>query len=161
MIVGSDLLLPVAPLGVLPLVAGLSGADTVQWVTTVLMTVVGSAAFWGYMKDRKVAKARGTVAASTVEIQVEGARVQNLEQRFGFAQKAWDEERVSFERRIKGLEEELAAERKERAEEERVSQEQVRKLEARVIGMQRELTEVTSELSALRRMGEKKKPEPT
>jgi chromosome segregation ATPase len=153
MTVGSDLLLPL-PLA-LPLMASLSGLDVAQWGATGLMTVIGSAAFWGYWKDRKVAKARGTVATSTVEIQVEGARVQNLEQRFAFAQKAWDEERTSFERRIKDLEEQLSAERTERSEEERLSQEKIQKLEARVLGMQRELDEVMDEVSALRRVREK------
>lgn len=131
----------------------MSGADLAQWGATAAMAVFGSAAFWSYWKDRRTSKARGTVAAATVEIQVEGARVQNLEQRFGFAQKAWSEERASFERRIQHLEEELADERRERSEDETRHAEKVLLLEARVRGMQRELQELTTELAALRGPG--------
>lgn len=126
--------------------AGLSGADAAQWGATLLMTLVGSGAAWGYLRDRKVAKARGTVAASTVEIQVEGHRVQNLEQRFAFAQKAWDEERESFERRIAQLERELEEEREDAAEKQR----HILALEERVRAMQSELGNLTDELASLR-----------
>lgn len=128
----------------------MSGADVAQWVATCVVAVGGSAAFWGYWKDRRKSKAEGTVATATVEIQIEASRVANLEQRFGFAQKAWDEERESLTRRIKHLEDDLVEERRERAAEEAAHEEKRGLLEARVQGMQRELTEVTEELAALR-----------
>jgi chromosome segregation ATPase len=135
-------------------------ADIAQWGATVIMAVIGSAAFWSYWKDRKKSKAEGTVASATVEIQVEAHRVANLEQRFAFAQSAWDEERGSLLRRIEHLEELLDTERKERSEDEKASHEKIRTLEARVLGMQRELNEVTVELATLRRMREKKPDQP-
>jgi chromosome segregation ATPase len=135
-------------------------ADIAQWGATVIMAVIGSAAFWSYWKDRKKSKAEGTVASATVEIQVEAHRVANLEQRFAFAQSAWDEERGSLLRRIEHLEELLDTERKERSEDEKASHEKIRTLEARVFGMQRELNEVTVELATLRRMREKKPDQP-
>lgn len=132
------------------------GGDAAQWAA-ILAAVFGTA-FWGYWRDRKKSKAEGTVAGATVEIQVEAHRVANLEQRFAFAQSAWDEERGSLQRRILHLEELLETERKERVEDEKASHEKIRLLEARVLGMQRELTEVTDELAGLRRMREKKQP---
>ena len=131
-------------------------ADLAQWGATLAMALIGSAAFWGYWKDRKKSKAEGTVAGATVEIQVEAHRVANLEQRFAFAQSAWDEERGSLQRRISHLEELLETERRERVEDETASHEKIRTLEARVLGMQRELHEVTDELAGLRRLREKK-----
>jgi chromosome segregation ATPase len=135
-------------------------ADIAQWGATVIMAVIGSAAFWSYWKDRKKSKAEGTVASATVEIQVEAHRVANLEQRFAFAQSAWDEERGSLLRRIEHLEDLLETERRERSEDEKASHEKIRTLEARVLGMQRELNEVTVELATLRRMREKKPDQP-
>lgn len=125
--------------------------DLAQWIATVLIGVVGSSAAWGYFRDRRKSKAEGTVAAATVEIQVEGARVQNLEQRFAFAQRAWDDERESLHRQLDQLRAELAEERRERAAEELRHDEKVGLLEARVQGMARELAEVTDELAELRR----------
>lgn len=134
----------------------MSGADVAQWVATIVIGVVGSAAFWGYLKDRKVSKAKGDVAVATVEIQVEAQRVQNLESRFALSEQAWDSERASLNRRIGELETQLQTERQERAEDEREAHEKVAQLESRVRGMQRELTEVTEELATMRRMREKK-----
>lgn len=135
----------------------MSGADLTQWAATLLVAAISSAAFWGYVKDRRKSRAEGSVAAATVEIQVEATRVQLLEQRFAFAQKAWDEERASLTRRITSCEGDLVKERDERSEDERLANEKIRTLEARVRGMQRELGEVTDEIAGLRRMGEKKK----
>lgn len=119
-------------------------------LATALIVAVGSSAGWGYVRDRRKSKAEGTVAAATVEIQVEGARVQNLEQRFAFAQAAWDEERASLTRRIEHLEDDLDTERRERSEDETLHHEKVGLLEQRVRGMARELAEVTDELAELR-----------
>lgn len=136
------------------LVTMAAGVD-MQGLATALIVAVTSSAAWGYFKDRRKSKAEGTVAAATVEIQVEGARVQNLEQRFGFAQTAWNEERASFERRIRVLEDELNQERSERSAEKAEHEEKVGLLEMRVQGMRRELQELIDELAVLRGSGSK------
>lgn len=132
--------------------------------------VLASAAFWSYWRDRRKARAEGDVATATVEIQVEAKRVANLEQRFAFAQAAWDEERESLQRlraedrdamqkRIDHCEDLLEKERRERAEEEQQAQEQIKLLEARLRGVQREVSELTDQITALRRVRERKDPE--
>lgn len=121
-----------------------------SWIATAVIALFSSAAFWSYWKDRPKNKADGQVATATVEIQVEAHRVQNLEQRFAFAQSAWDEERLSLNRRIGLLEAELGEERHEREQEKLRHEEKVLLLEARVKGMQRELQELTDEIAQLR-----------
>lgn len=111
----------------------MTSLDVVQSVASFLLVLVGSAAFWGYWKDRKKSSAEGVVAQATVEIQIEASRVANLEQRFGFAQRAWDDERASLHRQVDRLERELV---EERAERERLT---------------RELAAVTAEVAELRR----------
>lgn len=123
--------------------------DLQTLASTLILAVAGSAG-WGYFKDRRKSKAEGQVATATVEIQVEAARVQGLEQRFAFAQRAWDEERESLTRRIGTLERDLAEERHERDAEKTLHEEKVGLLEERVRGMQRMLNEVTEELATLR-----------
>lgn len=78
-----------------------------QWGVTVVVSIFGGGAVWGYWKDRRADKAKGKVAEATVELQVDAARMENLEKRFKFAEKAWDEERKSLERQIERLEHEL------------------------------------------------------
>lgn len=128
----------------------MSTTENVQAAASILLAVGGGGAILAYFKDRRKAKAEGLVASATVEIQVEAARVQNLEQQFGFARQAWSEERASFERRIMHIEEELADERRERSEEKVAHEEKVGLLETRVRGMQNELSELTDELASLR-----------
>lgn len=128
----------------------MSGADLAQWVATILVGIVGSSAAWGYLKDRRKARAEGDVATQTVEIEVEARRVANLEQRFGFAQRAWDDERESMTRRIVSLERDLAAERRDRAGDEQRHEEAVRRIRDRVASLTDELAAVTAELSTIR-----------
>lgn len=125
-------------------------ADAAQWLATSAIAVFGSAAFWGYWKDRRKSRAAGAVAAATVEVQVDSQRLSGLEQRFAFAQRAWDQERESLHRQIDLVKDELAEEKRERAEERREHEGQVRQLEERIGGITRELADVTHELAALR-----------
>jgi hypothetical protein len=135
----------------------MTAGDLIQSAATGLFGVVASAAFWGYWKDRRSAKAQGDVAAATVEIQVEAQGLVNAEKRFALAESAWNEERISLQRendRLTGL---LATERAERAAAEMAAEEKIKRLEARLHGMQRELTELTDEIAAFRRMREKRR----
>lgn len=124
----------------------MSGVDVVQSAASVAIVLFGSAAFWGYWKDRRKTRAEGAVATATVEIQIEASRVANLEQRFAFAQRAWDDERASLTRRIVHLEDELAEERRDHLEDKLRHEDQVRTIEERVSKLTEELGAVTTEL---------------
>jgi chromosome segregation ATPase len=120
------------------------------YMTQAALVLFSAGAFWGYVKERRVNKAKGAVATATVELQIDNTRMQNLEQRLGLAQKAWDQERESFQRRIAHLEDELANERAEAAEEKMRHDQQLSELEGRLGVMQRELSDLYRELTELR-----------
>jgi chromosome segregation ATPase len=115
-------------------------------VLTGVMGLLGGGAFWGYWKDRKKSRAEGSVAVQTVELQIDSHRMQNLEQRFDLANKAWDEERESFQRRIEHLEQDLATARLELEKKES----KILELEGKVQSIQRDLLDVTRELAGMR-----------
>lgn len=105
-------------------------------VITLVVGVLSATAFWKYWSERKKTGAEGKVAEATIELNVDMTRMQNLEERFGLTQKAWDEERASFERRLTAAENALAEEKKECGE-------NIEKLERHV----RELTTAVVKLS--------------
>jgi len=113
----------------------------------VLVTLVGGKSGWDYLRDRRKAKAEGSVASATVELQIDAKRLENAESRLELTQKAWDEERLSFERRINRLEAEL---QEERLEGERKDQ-KILELERTVSSIQNQLLDVSRELADLRR----------
>lgn len=106
----------------------------------------GVAAVLAYLKERQKAHADGAVAMQTIELQVDHTRMQNLEQRFALAERAWDEERESLTRRVG------AAEAREAALETALMERdaKIRQLESRVARVQSELEAVTRELAGLR-----------
>lgn len=114
---------------------------------TVLVALVGGKSGWDYFRDRRTSKAEGAVASATVELQIDAKRLENAEARLDFTQKAWDEERLSFERRIERLEAEL---QEERLEGERKDQ-KILDLERTVSSIQSQLLDVSRELADLRR----------
>lgn len=120
--------------------------DVVKIVLAFVMGAGGLGAVLAYLKDRRLNNAKGEVAVQTVELQVDFTRMQNLESRFAMAERAWDEERASLERRV------AAAEAREAALERAVAQRdaKIRELEERVSRVQNELIEVTRELADLR-----------
>lgn len=128
----------------------MSAGEIATLVAQVALVVGGGGAFWAYWRERKVNKAKGTVATATVELQIDQSRMQNLEQRFALAEKAWDGERASFQRRIDALEQDLADERREAVEEKERHDTQLRALEDRVAAMQHELAELYQELGRAR-----------
>lgn len=131
--------------------------DVVSLVLSLILTVGGSAAFWAYWKDRKKARADGIVANATIELQVDHSRMQNLEQRFALSEKAWDEERESWQNRLENVELELAAEKRRHKEtEERLStdiqsrDDMIVGLQARMMQFHNEVEDLMTELEALR-----------
>lgn len=120
--------------------------DVVKTAIGALLGAGGLGALLAYFKDRRKSKADGDVAVQTVELQVDHSRMQNLEQRFALAERAWDEERESLSRRV------AAAEAREAALEQALAERdaKIRELEARVGRVQNELIEVTRELADLR-----------
>lgn len=120
--------------------------DAVKTAIGALLGAGGLGALLAYFKDRRKSKADGDVAVQTVELQVDHSRMQNLEQRFALAERAWDEERESLSRRV------AAAEAREAALEQALAERdaKIRELEARVGRVQNELIEVTRELADLR-----------
>ena len=116
-------------------------------VVTIAVTLLGGKSLWDYLRDRRKSKAEGTVAAATVELQIDAAKLANAEARLALTEKAWDEERLSFERRIDRLEAELAEERLESEKKDR----KILELEGRVGEIQNQLLDVTRELADLRR----------
>jgi predicted nucleic acid-binding Zn-ribbon protein len=120
--------------------------DAVKVALGGLFTGGGLAAVLAYVKERRKAHADGAVAMQTIELQVDHTRMQNLEQRFALAERAWDEERESLTRRV------TAAEAREGALEKALLERdtKIRELEARVARVQSELVAVTRELAGLR-----------
>lgn len=114
---------------------------------TVLVALAAGKPVWDFLRDRRKSKADGTVAAATVELQIDAKRLENAESRLAFTEKAWDEERQSLERRINLLERDLA---EERLEGERKDQ-KILDLERTVSSIQSQLLDVSRELADLRR----------
>lgn len=120
--------------------------DVVKIALGGLFTGGGLAAVLAYVKERRKAHADGAVAMQTIELQVDHTRMQNLEQRFALAERAWDEERESLTRRVAAAESREAALEKALLERDN----KIRDLEARVARVQHELEAVTRELAGLR-----------
>lgn len=116
-------------------------------VAGVAIALVSGKSGWDFIRDRRKARAEGAVASATVELQIDAKKLENAEARLELTQKAWDEERLSFERRIDRLEAEL---QEERLEGERKAQ-KILELEGTVSSIQNQLLAVSRELADLRR----------
>jgi chromosome segregation ATPase len=124
----------------------MTGETVASIVASLVVGLGGGGAFVGYWRDRKKIGAEGEVATATVELQIDAARLQNAESRLALTQRAWDEERLSFERRIDRLEDELAT---ERLESERKDA-KILDLESRLNDLQAQMSQISRELSDLR-----------
>lgn len=116
------------------------------FIATLFIGIFGGGAFWQWWKDRKKDKAAGQVAHATVEIQVDAARMQNLESRLALSERAWDSERTSFERRIAMLEKDLHDERLESEHKDA----KILKLEEKLLAVQAELNDMSDTLLELK-----------
>lgn len=121
--------------------------DPISAIAAAAVALLGGKSGWDYLRDRRKSRAEGTVAAATVELQIDAKKLENAENRLAFTEKAWDEERRSFERRINLLERDLA---EERLEGERKDQ-KILELERTVSSIQTQLLDVSRELAELRR----------
>lgn len=99
-----------------------------------------------YLRDRRKYKAEGRVAEATTELVIDDARLANLEKRFRLAHEAWDLERLSLERSIGRLTQEVTAEREESA----AKDVKIAELGRRVDSMRQELAKLAEELAGLR-----------
>lgn len=117
-----------------------------QYVLSAALLLFGGGAGVKYILERRSAKATGRVAEATVELQVDAAKLANLEHRFGLAQRAWDSERASLLARIGHLEEDLDEERAESAQ----KKTKIAELEQRLALVLDEVQSLTTELAQLR-----------
>jgi chromosome segregation ATPase len=113
---------------------------------TVLVAALGGRSLIDYVRDRRKSKADGSVAEATVELRVDAMQLENAEARLQLAQKTWDGERASLERRVKALENDLSNERLESAQKDG----KILALEERVSQIQDQLVSVLRELADLR-----------
>lgn len=121
--------------------------DTLQWIFQVALSGGFLTAVAAYLRDRKKHSAEGYIAENTRELVVDNAKLDNLEQRFGLAQRAWDAERASLLARLAHCEEELAEERAENA----AKDAKISELEQRLSRVQQEVQSVNDELAELRK----------
>lgn len=124
----------------------MTGETLASIIASLVVGLGGGGAFVGYLRDRKKIGAEGEVASATVELQIDAARLENAEARLALTQKAWDEERQSFERRINRLESELSQERLESEKKDA----KILDLESRLNELQRQMSQISRELSDLR-----------
>ena len=124
-------------------------SDGVSIALSLIVTLGGSAAFWAYWKDRKKSRADGIVANATIELQVDHSRMQNLEQRFALSEKAWDEERESWQNRLSNVESELAAEKRRHAETTERLNADIQSRDDMIVGLQRRMMEFHNEVEDL------------
>lgn len=121
--------------------------NTWSYVAAAALGGGGSGAVLSYLRDRRKSNAEGTVAEATVELQIDAKRLENAEARLALTEKAWDEERQSFERRIHALEADLQSERLEGERKDA----KIIQLEARITDVQQQMLDISRELAELRR----------
>lgn len=121
--------------------------NTWSYVAAAALGGGGIGAILSYLRDRRKSNAEGHVAEATVELQIDAKRLENAESRLALTEKAWDAERVSFESRIKRLEEEL---QQERLESERKDA-KILSLEQRMSDLRTQMLDISRELADLRR----------
>lgn len=114
----------------------MNAADLVPHAITLAIGLGGGGAGLTFLKDRRVAAATSDVAEQTVDLQVDVARLGNVDQQFAFVTKAWATERESL----------LATIAAERLEGERKDA-KINELQARLERVQRELDGIREDLA--------------
>lgn len=139
----------------------MSANDFVVPVISSIFSAGGAGAFVAYWRERKVAKAKGTVAEQTVDVEINTNRMALLERQMDALAKSHDQQMQalanSFERErqslystIKHLREDLQEEQVESAKKD----EKIAKLTRQVDEIQKALDQVKAELA-----GTKPKPD--
>jgi hypothetical protein len=90
-----------------------SANDFVTPILSSLFSAGGAGAFVAYFKDRRVAKAKGTVAEQTVDIEIDNNRLALVERQLSYLEKSFDTERRSLLQTIHHLQQDLEAEQRE------------------------------------------------
>lgn len=116
-------------------------------VVAVVVGLAGGGTIWGYLKDRRTAKAKGKVATASVEIEIDTNRLSYVEAQVKALTAAFATERASLESTIQHLQQDLANERAESEKKDIKIAELVRRVEE----IQHALDLVKSELAETRR----------
>ena len=121
----------------------MSANDVVAPIISGLFSAGGAGAFVAYFKDRRVAKAKGTVAEQTVDIEVDSNRLALVERQLAYLEKSFDTERKSLLQTITHLQHDLETEQRESA----VKDTKITNLSKQVEEIQKALDAVKAELA--------------
>lgn len=121
----------------------MSANDFVAPLISGLFGVGGAGAFFAYIKERRVAKARGKVATATVDIDVDTSRLGLIERQMQALEKSFDTERRSLLQTITHLQSDLEQEQAEGTKKD----EKIAKLTFQVDEIQKALDLVKAELA--------------
>lgn len=118
-------------------------APDVGTIISSVFSVGGAGALLAYWRDRRVAKAKGTVATATVDVEVDTSRLGLIERQMDALEKSFDTERRSLLQTIKHLQTDLEQEQAESAKKD----ERIAKLSRQVDEIQVALDQVKAELA--------------
>lgn len=121
----------------------MSANDFVAPIISGLFSAGGAGAFVAYFKDRRVAKAKGTVAEQTVDIEIDTNRLALVERQLQYLEKSFNTERSSLLATITHLQHDLEAEQRESA----LKDTKIANLSTQVEEIQKALDQVKAELA--------------
>lgn len=121
----------------------MSANDFVAPLISGIFSAGGAGAFVAYWRERKVAKARGSVASATVDVEVETSRLGLIERQMKALEKSFDTERKALLGTIRHVREDLEEEQRESAKKD----EKIAKLTLQVDEIQKALDLVKAELA--------------
>lgn len=119
-------------------------APDVGTIISSVFSVGGAGALLAYWRDRRVAKAKGTVATATVDVEVDTSRLGLIERQMSALEKSFDTERKSLLQTIKHLQADLELEQAESAKKD----EKIANLSRQVDEIQIALDQVKAELAS-------------
>lgn len=122
----------------------MSANDFVVPLISSIFSASGAGALVAYWRERKVAKAKGTVATATVDIEVDTSRLGLIERQMSALEKSFDTERKSLLQTINHLQADLELEQAESAKKD----EKIAKLSHQVDEIQVALDQVKAELAS-------------
>lgn len=118
-------------------------APDVGTIISSVFSVGGAGALLAYWRDRRVAKAKGSVATATVDVEVDTSRLGLIERQMQALEKSFDTERKSLLQTINHLQADLELEQAESAKKD----EKISRLSQQVEEIQRALNQVKAELA--------------
>lgn len=133
----------------------MSPNDVVVPIVSSFFSLLSGGAIWGYWRDRRVAKAKGSVAEQTVGIEVDEHRLALLERRMQTLSDSHDRQiqalETSFDRERKSLLDTIDHVRQDLIEEQAESakkDEKIANLTSKVEEIQKALDQVKAELAS-------------